>query len=58
MKLNELVILGAESKLAQVLAANDTRQARRRSLAARVRTGALELDPAAADEVRRSGWAR
>jgi hypothetical protein len=58
VKLPELVILGAESKLAQVRAADDARRAARRSLAARVRAGALDLDPEAADEVRRSGWAR
>ena len=58
VKLPELVILGAESKLAQVRAEDDARRERRHRLAARVRARTLELDPDAADEVRRSGWAR
>ena len=57
--LSELVILGANAKLAQLRAERTNLAERRRELADRVRRGDLPLvDVEAADEVRRSGWAR
>ena len=57
--LSELVILGANAKLAQLRAERTNQAERRRELADRVRRGDLPLvDVEAADEVRRSGWAR
>ncbi|MDA0138037.1 hypothetical protein [Solirubrobacter deserti] len=57
--LGELVILGANAKLAQLRAERENLVERRRELADRIRRGTLPpLDPEAADEVRRSGWAR
>ncbi len=54
--LGELVILGAQAKLATVRAESGAE--RRRALAQRIRRHDLPADIAAADEVRRSGWAR
>jgi hypothetical protein len=54
----ELVILGAERKLEQLRQGRDDVAARRRRLAGRVRRREALADPAAAEEVRRSGWAR
>jgi hypothetical protein len=56
--LGELVILGANAKLAQLRADRADVNARRRELADRVRRRELPVDIQAADEVRRSGWAR
>src|SRR3954462_11515716 len=58
VELGELVILGANAKLAQLRAQRADVAERRRELADRIRRADLELDVAAADEVRRSGWAR
>jgi hypothetical protein len=58
VEMGELVILGAHEKLARVRAAQDDAVAMRRRLADRVRRREIPADPAAADEVRRSGWAR
>lgn len=58
LELSELVILGAQEKLARVCAAQDDAVAMRRRLAERVRRRQIPADRAAADEVRRSGWAR
>jgi hypothetical protein len=56
--LAELVILGAREKLVRVRAERSDTAALRRRLAARIRSGELPVERAAADEVRRSGWAR
>jgi hypothetical protein len=56
--LGELVVLGANAKLAQLRADRANVSARRRELADRVRRRDLPADVEAADEVRRSGWAR
>lgn len=56
--LSELVILGAREKVARIRAARDTGDTQRRRLADRVRQRTVPVDRAAADEVRRSGWAR
>ncbi|HXM58957.1 MAG TPA: hypothetical protein VOB72_26385 [Candidatus Dormibacteraeota bacterium] len=58
VNLGELVILGVREKLAQLRLADPRRTALRRALANRVRTGNIPVDPLAADEVRRTGWAR
>lgn len=58
VNLGELVILGVREKLAQLRLADPRRTALRRALANRVRTGNIPVDPVAADEVRRTGWAR
>ena len=57
--LGELVILGANVKLAELRAERDDRTARRRRLADRIRNRELPpVDREAAEEVRRTGWAR
>ena len=58
VELGELVILGANAKLAQLRAERSDVSARRKALADRIRAHNLDLDIEAADEVRRSGWAR
>lgn len=58
IEFGELVILGAHQKVAQLRAERDDAAARRRRLAERIRRRELPVDVAAADEVRRSGWAR
>ena len=58
IEFGELVILGAHQKAAQLRAARDETAARRRALAERLRRRDLPVDRAAADEVRRAGWAR
>jgi len=58
LELSELVILGAQAKVARVRAEHDQAVVLRRRLADRVRSRDLPVDRAAADEVRRSGWAR
>jgi hypothetical protein len=58
LELGELVILGAREKVAQLRAAHDLTSARRRALADRVRHRDIPADRAAAEDVRRSGWAR
>jgi hypothetical protein len=58
VELGELVILGANAKLAQLRAERADVSARRKELADRIRRRGLELDVEAADEARRSGWAR
>lgn len=54
----ELVVLGAQAKLGQIRAARSDSEALRRQLAHRIRSGSLPVDREAADDVRRSGWAR
>ena len=56
--LGELVILGAEEKLARLRAEQDETDELRRRLADRVRRQDIPVDRSAADEVRRAGWAR
>jgi len=58
LEMGELVILGAQQKLARVRADRDDTAALRRRLADRVRRRDIPADRAAADEVRRAGWAR
>jgi hypothetical protein len=56
--LGELVVLGAARKLEERRAGAQRRDALLDDLAERVRRGDLGVDPDAAEEVRRSGWAR
>jgi hypothetical protein len=57
--MGELVILGANVKLAELRAERDDKAARRRRLADRIRNRELPaVDREAAEEVRRTGWAR
>ena len=58
VELGELVILGAQEKLARIRGESDETAALRSRLADRVRRRDIPADRAAADEVRRSGWAR
>jgi len=58
VEMGELVILGAREKLARVRAEQDDTAAMRRRLADRIRRRDVPADRAAADEVRRAGWAR
>jgi hypothetical protein len=58
LEMGELVILGAREKLAAVRSDRDDAAALRRRLADRVRSRDIPADRAAADEVRRAGWAR
>jgi hypothetical protein len=58
VEMGELVILGAQEKLARVRADQEDASALRRALADRVRRRDIPADRAAADEVRRAGWAR
>ena len=58
IELGELVILGANEKVARLRASRSDTTARRRQLAERIRRRDLPVDRAAADEVRRAGWAR
>jgi hypothetical protein len=58
IEFGELVILGARQKVSQLRATRDDAASRRRRLADRVRRRDIPVDRAAADEVRRAGWAR
>jgi hypothetical protein len=58
IELPELVILGAHEKLARIRAERHDALALRHRLAERVRARDLPVDRDAADDVRRSGWAR
>jgi hypothetical protein len=58
VEMSELVILGAQEKLARVRAERDDTAALRRRLADRIRRRDIPADRVAADEVRRVGWAR
>ncbi|HEY6886805.1 MAG TPA: hypothetical protein VI300_03465 [Solirubrobacter sp.] len=58
IEFSELLILGAQEKLARLRAEREGVAVRRARLADRIRGRDLPLDPAAADEVRRHGWAR
>jgi hypothetical protein len=58
IELGELVIRGARQKAAELRGSRESVADRRRRLAEAIRRGDLPVDPAAADDVRRSGWAR
>jgi hypothetical protein len=58
LDMGELVTLGAREKLARLQAERRETATLRRRLADRVRSGNIPADHAAADEVRRAGWAR
>jgi hypothetical protein len=58
VELGELVVLGANAKLAMLRAERDQSSLKRTYLADRVRRRRTRADPAAADEVRSTGWAR
>jgi hypothetical protein len=58
IEFGELVILGAHQKVAQLRAERDDTASKRRQLASRIRRRDVPVDRAAADEVRRAGWAR
>lgn len=58
VEIGELVILGASAKLAGLREGREEQAALRRRLADRVRARTTRVDRRAADEVRRSGWAR
>jgi hypothetical protein len=58
IELGELVILGAHQKLARLRAEREATAARRQRLAERIRRRDIRTDREAADEVRRTGWAR
>jgi hypothetical protein len=58
VELGELVILGAQEKLARVQAERADTAALRGRLADRIRRRDIPADRAAADTVRRTGWAR
>jgi hypothetical protein len=58
VEMGELVILGAHAKLERLRAERGDNAALRRRLAQRVRRRDIPADRVAADEVRRSGWAR
>ena len=58
VEMGELVILGAQEKLSRVRAEQDDTAAMRRRLADRIRHRDIPADRAAAEEVRRTGWAR
>ncbi len=57
--ISELVVIGARTLAAEKRADREASHALRAALAERVLAGGPALgDPAAADEVRRTGWAR
>ena len=58
IEFSELLILGAQEKLARVRAEREGIASRRARLAERIRRRDLPLDPAAAEEVRQKGWVR
>jgi hypothetical protein len=59
IQFGELVILGANAKVAELRSERDAQAALRRRAADRIRERRpLPIDREAAEEVRRSGWAR
>jgi uncharacterized membrane protein len=58
VELSELVVLGAREKVAQLRASRGEQRALRQRLAQRVRDRQVPVDPDAAEDVRRNGWAR
>ena len=58
IELGELVVLGADAKLAALRAERAGGAELRRRLADRIRSGTVPVSREAAEEVRASGWAR
>ena len=58
IEFSELLILGAQEKLARLRGEREGIADRRARLADRIRRRDLPLDAAAAEEVRRQGWVR
>jgi hypothetical protein len=58
IELGELVVLGADAKLAALRAQREDTAALRSRLASRVRARSVGVDVDAADEVRAGGWVR
>jgi hypothetical protein len=58
LDLGELVVIGANAKVAELTRANDDALAARKRLADRVRRREILVDIEVADEVRQTGWAR
>ena len=58
LDLAELVIMGAREKTGQLRVDSDRGAELRQQLADKIRRGELDIDPQAAEEVRRTGWAR
>ena len=58
LDLGELVVLGAEAKLAHLRAERPGERAKLEQLAGMIRNKQLDVDLAAAEEVRRTGWSR
>ena len=54
----ELVIMGAREKTELLRLGSDRAVKLRQQLADKIRRGELDVDPQAAEEVRRTGWAR
>ena len=54
----ELVIMGAREKTELLRLDSDRAVKLRHQLADKIRRGELDVDPQAAEEVRRTGWAR
>ncbi len=57
LDLAELIVLGAEAKLAKLRLAQEEDDASLHALADKIRTGRLDVDPELADEAKRS-WIR
>jgi hypothetical protein len=58
VEMGELVVLGAETKVAALRAERARQEAAVRSLAEMIRSRDVLVDQAAADEVRATGWTR
>jgi hypothetical protein len=58
VEMGELVVLGAETKVAALRAERARQDAAVRSLAEMIRSRDVLVDQAAADEVRATGWTR
>jgi len=58
VKMGELVVLGANAKLAELRAEREDVKRRRSWITDRIRNGEPLADLAAAEEVRRSAWVR
>lgn len=54
----ELVVLGAEEKMRQIRSSRAQGESLRQAEAQRIREQLGDVDIAAADEVKRAGWAR
>jgi len=58
VELGELVVLGADAKLAAIRGEREGRTELRRRLADRVRSGTVPVSLKAAEEARATGWTR